>query len=109
MSCVNLFAHAEMGEDVVEDVFGGDFGAGDFAEVVEALAEVFGDKIGGCLVGDGFLGAAEGFEGLLQGIVVADVCHDGMRVVKIGGQGYFFDQSSAQEVEAIAVGRGDVE
>ena len=36
-------SHAKCCEDVVEDVVGGDFGAGDFAEVVEALAKVFGD------------------------------------------------------------------
>lgn len=33
-----LLSHAEVVEDVVEDVVGGDFAAGDFGEVMDALA-----------------------------------------------------------------------
>lgn len=37
------FADAEMFKDITEDFVGGDF-AGDFAEVVEAFADVLGDE-----------------------------------------------------------------
>ena len=37
-----LLADAEFGEDVLEDVVGGDF-ARDLAEVVEYLADIFAD------------------------------------------------------------------
>ena len=40
-----LFADAEVGEDVFEDVGGGDF-AGDGAEVVEHLADILAQKVG---------------------------------------------------------------
>ena len=43
---VFLLAYTEVGEDGVEDVVGGD-GAGDGAEVVGHLAEVFGQEVGG--------------------------------------------------------------
>ena len=78
-----------MGEDVVEDVVGGDFGAGDFAEVVETLAEVFGDEVGGGVAGEGLFGAAEGFEGLCQCIVMTCVCDDGMAFIKVVRHGGF--------------------
>ena len=39
-----LFADAEVGEDVFEDVGGGDF-AGDGAEVVHYLADVFAKEV----------------------------------------------------------------
>ncbi len=87
-----LFTHAERREDVVEDIFGCDFAAGDFAEVVEARSEVFGNQVCGCLCSEGFLGAAEGFECLAEGVVVADICHDSVCIVEIGGQGYFLYQ-----------------
>ncbi len=57
----NLLSHAEVGKDVVEDVFGGDFAACDFAKVMEAPSEVFGHKVCRGLVGKGFLGTTEGF------------------------------------------------
>lgn len=82
-----LFSDAKGGEDVVEDIVGGDFAAGDFGEMVEACAKVFGNEIGGSLGREGLLCPAEGFEGLQEGVVVADVCHDGMCVVERGGQG----------------------
>ena len=56
------FPHAEGGEDGVEDVIGGDFCAGDFVEVMKALAKVFRDEIGGGVVGKGLFCTAQGFE-----------------------------------------------
>ena len=44
-STQNLLSHAEVVEDVVEDLVGGDFAAGDFGEVKEGLAEVFADEV----------------------------------------------------------------
>ena len=58
-------SHAEGAEDVVEDVLGGDFAAGDFAKVVEALAEVFADEVSGSVGGKGLLGTLKSFERLL--------------------------------------------
>ena len=46
----------------MEDVIGGDFCAGDFAEVMKALAKVFGDEIGGGVAGKGLFCTAQGFE-----------------------------------------------
>ena len=106
---IGLFSHAEVGKDVVEDVFGGDFAACDFAEVMEASSEVFGHKVSWGLVGKGFLGTTEGFECLFEGVVVTDICHDGMRVVEVGGQGNFLYQSIPQEVQAVSIGRRNME
>ena len=41
----NLFAHAEMGEDVVEGFLGGDGAAGDVGKGGEGEAEVLGNEI----------------------------------------------------------------
>lgn len=41
-----LFAHTEPLKDIPEDFVGGDF-AEDGGEVVEGLAEVFGEEVGG--------------------------------------------------------------
>ena len=38
---IELFSHAEVGEDVVEGFLGGNLATGDFGEDVEGLAEVF--------------------------------------------------------------------
>ena len=61
----NLLSDAEMGEDVMEDIFGCDFAACDFSEVMEATSKVFGNKVGGHLVGKGLFRMAKCFEGLL--------------------------------------------
>ena len=44
MSLLLLFPDAEVGEDVAEDVVGGDF-AGDFAEVVHCFANVLAHEV----------------------------------------------------------------
>ena len=43
---IGLFPNAEPLKDIPEDFVGGDF-AEDGAEVVEGLAEVFGEEVGG--------------------------------------------------------------
>ena len=102
-------SHAKVGEDVVEDVVGGYFGADDFAEVVEAPSEVFGDEVGGSVVGEGLLCTAEGFECQTKSVIMADVCDDGMVGVEVGREGGFLHQSAPQQVDAVAVGCRDVE
>ena len=82
-----LLSHAEGGEDVLEDVLGGDFAAGDFSEVMEAAAEVFGNKVGRSLIGKGLLRTTKGLKSLPKGVVVPHVCHYGMSGVKVGWQG----------------------
>ena len=49
---------------------------GDGAEVVEGLADVLGDEVGGDAVLDGVDGAAEGVGAVGEGFVVAAVGHD---------------------------------
>ena len=44
MSLLLLFSDAEAGEDVAEDVVGGDF-AGDFAQIVHGFAYVLADEV----------------------------------------------------------------
>lgn len=82
MSLLLLFPDAEGVEDVLEDIVGGDFTAGDFTEVVEALAQVFCYEVGGNSGFKGLLGSLQGVDGLFQGIVVADVCYYGVCCVQ---------------------------
>ena len=57
------FPDAEVFEDVGEDGVGGDFAAGDFGKVVEALAEVFGNEVTGDVVGSQNPQNPKGFRG----------------------------------------------
>ena len=47
MSCGNLFADAEVLEDVFKDFIRGDLGAGDLRKLVEGKAKIFGKKVTG--------------------------------------------------------------
>ena len=82
----NLFADAEVFEDVGEDGVGGDFPAGDFGKVVEALAEVFGNKVPWNVVGYGMTDTGNGFEGMMEGFVMTEVGDDGGVVALIDGK-----------------------
>ena len=82
-----LLSDAEVVENVVKDILGGDFAAGDFSEVMEAAAEVFGNKVGRSLIGKGLLRMTKGLKSLPKGVVVPHVCHYGMSGVKVGWQG----------------------
>lgn len=67
-----LFPDAKVFEYVAEDFVGGDF-AGDFAEVVEAFADVLGDEFTtetGVKAGDNTLNSRESMG---KGFVVTDV------------------------------------
>ena len=81
-----LFSDAEVFEDVGEDGVGGDFAAGDFGKVVEALAEVFGNEVAGDVVGYGMTDTGNGFEGVMEGFVMTDVSDDGGVVALIDGK-----------------------
>ena len=81
-----LLAHTEVFEDVGEDGVGGDFAAGDFGKVVEALAEVFGNEVAGDVVGYGMTDAGNGFEGVMEGFVMTEVGDDGGVVALIDGK-----------------------
>lgn len=65
-------ADAELGEDSVED-FVGRYAAGDGAEVVEDLADVFAQQVGREVVGESRTGGAESFRGAEQRLVVTGV------------------------------------
>lgn len=60
----NLLSDAEMGEDVVEGVLGGDGGAGELAEEVENVAKVFGNEVGGKAGCEGGMDGGERVVGL---------------------------------------------
>ena len=70
--CANLLADAELGEDGLEDVGGGDF-AGDLAEVVEDAADVLAEEVRRGVRAHGSAGIGEGFVGALESRVVAHV------------------------------------
>lgn len=102
-----LFADAELGEDVVEDFVGGDL-AGDGAKVVEDLAEVFAQQVGGKAFVEGLQGAAKGVAGLAERLGVAAVRDDGVASVqprRVDRQA----QTAEQFVDARAVFRGDAD
>ena len=56
-------------KDIPEDFVGGDF-AEDGGEVVEGLAEVFGEEVGSLAGGEGTFDVFEGFGRFHQGLVV---------------------------------------
>lgn len=62
-------ADAEPLKDIPKDFVGGDF-AEDGGEVVEGLAEVFGEEVGSLAGGEGTFDVFEGFGRFHQGLVV---------------------------------------
>ena len=64
-----------MRENVPQNLVCGDF-TDDGAEVVEGLAEVFGEEVGGLGGEEGSLDVLEGFGGAHQGLVVAEIGDD---------------------------------
>lgn len=77
------FADAELGEDVGEDVVGGDL-AGDGAQVVEDLAELFAEQVGGETCVEGLQGAPKGVAAQAERFSVAAVRDDGVAGVETG-------------------------
>ena len=78
----HLFADAKVFEYISQYFVGGDF-AGDFAEVVEAFADVLGDEFaanGGIESGNDTL---NGREGMGESFVVAYVAADDVSGVKV--------------------------
>ena len=57
---LNLFPHAEVGEDIVKDVIGCNFAAGDFCKVVKANTKIFNNEVCWSLVLKGLLCLAKG-------------------------------------------------
>ena len=78
-----LLADAEVGEDWVEDVVGGDL-TGDLTEVVDAFAEVLWYEVAWEVHGEAILHAADGVEGVSEGFVVAGVGDDDIALWDIG-------------------------
>ena len=78
-----LFADAEVGEDFTEDVVGGDF-AGDFAEPVEALANVLVQQVAAQTAVQAVDGTGYGIAGVSQRLVVAGVGDDDGIAVHLG-------------------------
>lgn len=62
-------AHTKMLENIPQHLVRGDF-AEDGAEVVEGLAEVFGEEVGSLAGGEGTFDVFEGFGRFHQGLVV---------------------------------------
>lgn len=63
------FPHTKMLENIPQHLVRGDF-AEDGAEVVEGLAEVFGEEVGSLAGGEGTFDVFEGFGRFHQGLVV---------------------------------------
>ena len=78
------FADAEPLKDIPQDFVGGDF-AEDGGEVVESLAEVFGEEVGGLAGEEGSLDVLEGCGGAHQGLVVAEIGHYCLARIQSGG------------------------
>ena len=66
---VYLLPDAKMLENIPQHLVRGDF-AEDGAEVVEGLAEVFGEEVGSLAGGEGTFDVFEGFGRFHQGLVV---------------------------------------
>ena len=83
-----LFTYAEAGEDVVECLLRGDFGAGYFGEVMEAESQVFADEVGGDVFGEGRYHSVDVFGGCCEGLIVACVGHHDVsgRYLRYGSQ-----------------------
>lgn len=87
---------------MAEHFVGGDGAAGDFAEVGDAVADVFGEEVAGEVVLEAFEDAGDGVGGMAEGLVVADVGDDDL----VGGD--FMDVGQAGDVafDAVDVGGG---
>lgn len=78
-----LFADAEFRKDVLEDFVGGDgTTGGDGAEVVDDLADIFAQQVGGKVVAETFESSVEGFAGRREGFVMTVVRNDRVAVVE---------------------------
>ena len=66
---MHLFPDAKMLENIPQHLVRGDF-AEDGAEVVEGLAEVFGEEVGSLAGSEGTFDVFEGFGRFHQGLVV---------------------------------------
>lgn len=78
-----LFTDAEFGEDGAEDFVGRDL-AGDFAQVVHALANVLGEKVAREAGLQAIEGAQYGVVGVYEGFVVAGVGDDYVILAGLG-------------------------
>ena len=102
-----LLSDAKVCENVPKDFVGGDF-ADDGAEVVEGLAEVFGEEVRGLGGEEGRLDALEGFGGAHQGLVVAEIGDDCLVRIQSGGL-LGVGKDSLQFIKAETCFGGDVE
>ena len=96
-----LFTYTKMLEDVFEDGVGVYF-ADDFGEVMDALAEVFAEEVGGQAAVEAAGDAADGAEGGAEGFVVALVGDDGLIVA----QGVEVDAAGEGRFEGVDAGVG---
>ena len=71
-------SHAEVLEDVFQDIVGGDLTASDFGEGVEGEAEVFGEEVAAEIVVEAVEDALEVGVGTGESVVVTGVCDDNL-------------------------------
>lgn len=103
----DLFTNTKVCENIPKNLVGGDF-ADDGAEVVEGLAEVFGEEVGGLAGEEGSLDVLEGFGGAHQGLVVAEIGDDCL--VRIQSCGFLgVGKNPLQVIEAEAGFCGNIE
>ena len=84
---LHLFSDAEVGEDVGEEVGGGDC-AGEGGEVVECFADVLGYEVSGYVVAECPDGLPDGSRGCGERLVVTEVCDCYFTFGGRGGSGY---------------------
>ena len=74
----SLLADAEVGENVVEDLGGGDDATGDGGKGIETLTKIFTQKVAGEILGKTIENAHDALLGLLEGGVVTGGGDDGI-------------------------------
>lgn len=95
------FAHAEFRKYIPQDLVVGDLSSRDFGEEEEAVADVAAEEVAWEVLLQSVTDSVDGAEGVAEGFVVAEVCHDhafGLRLVDAGSLGQFVKYGLLVEV-----------
>ena len=104
---MTLFAHAEVGENIVEDLLWGDQTvASDFSKIGKHKAKVFWEEVAADILVQAFNDLRQIFMGAQKGLVMTGAADDDIRLGEGGDVGGFVD-GGFEGVEALAVLGGD--